>query len=430
MSEEFKVRVVEFSDRKCYQLQWTDPMTGRKKTKSSGVERTGKKRERDAATKAAGDLETKLRSGQQAHSLKVTWSQFRERYESEVLPRLAERTGGKIAVIFNAIEELVSPKNLRDLTAERLSYFQAELRRGGRAEATIKSMLAHLQAALRWAKRLKLLQEAPTIDMPERAGSKMKGRPITTEEFERMLEAVERVLIDGRAGIDSARRKKPECDKAEARRREVYEEAAKAAAPVWRYYLRGLWLSGLRLSESLELYWDRDDKLCIDLTGKRPMLRIPAALEKGNKDRHLPLSPEFAEFLLQTPAEERTGQVFKLASRKMKGARLAAEYVGRIISQIGERAQVKVGAKCASAHDLRRSFGERWSSRVMPQVLQELMRHESIDTTLKFYVGQNAQRTADVLWLAHDAANAAAESNRNGNKPQNEAAPSPTENEA
>ena len=59
--------------------------------------------------------------------------------------------------------------------------------------------------------------------------------------------------------------------------------------------------------------------------------------------------------------------------------------------------------KYASAHDLRRSFGERWATRVMPQVLQELMRHESIETTLRYYVGPNAQATAAVLWEAHRA---------------------------
>ena len=73
------------------------------------------------------------------------------------------------------------------------------------------------------------------------------------------------------------------------------------AAPSWKHYLRGLWLSGLRLEESLELYWDRDDQLCVDLSGKRPMLRIPGELEKGNQDRLLPMAPEFAEFLLATP---------------------------------------------------------------------------------------------------------------------------------
>ncbi len=34
----------------------------------------------------------------------------------------------------------------------------------------------------------------------------------------------------------------------------------------------------------------------------------------------------------------------------------------------------------------------------------ELMRHESIETTLRYYVGQNAMSTAAVLWKAHRAA--------------------------
>jgi len=58
--------------------------------------------------------------------------------------------------------------------------------------------------------------------------------------------------------------------------------------------------------------------------------------------------------------------------------------------------------KYASAHDLRRSFGERWASRIMPQVLMVLMRHESIETTMRYYVGRNAPTTADVLWAAHE----------------------------
>jgi hypothetical protein len=57
--------------------------------------------------------------------------------------------------------------------------------------------------------------------------------------------------------------------------------------------------------------------------------------------------------------------------------------------------------KYASAHDLRRAFGERWARRVMPQDLMELMRHESIDTTMRYYVGRNAQDTAKRLWEAY-----------------------------
>ena len=46
--------------------------------------------------------------------------------------------------------------------------------------------------------------------------------------------------------------------------------------------------------------------------------------------------------------------------------------------------------KFASAHDLRRSFGNRWAKRAMPAVLQRLMRHENIDTTLRYYVDLDA----------------------------------------
>jgi hypothetical protein len=40
----------------------------------------------------------------------------------------------------------------------------------------------------------------------------------------------------------------------------------------------------------------------------------------------------------------------------------------------------------------------------MPAQLMELMRDESIETTLCFYVGRNAQRTAEAAWLAYEAA--------------------------
>ena len=78
-----------------------------------------------------------------------------------------------------------------------------------------------------------------------------------------------------------------------------------------------------------------------------------------------------------------------------------------MISKIGRAAGVKVHrdlssgkVKHATAHDLRRSFGERWAIRIMPQTLMELMRHESIETTLKFYVGRNAEKTARALYDA------------------------------
>jgi integrase len=398
MENQIKVTVVEFGDRKHYQMQYRDPMTGRKKTRSTEIERTGRKPDRTAAERAAAKWEDELRDGRYQPPSRIGWEEFRERFENEVLPGLAEKTATMFGTVFNAIEKILTPAKLSDLTASRLSHFQAELRAGGRAEATVRTYLAHLKSSLHWATDVGLMRAVPKIQKPQRAkgGKVMKGRPIMLEEFERMLAQV--VSIVG-----------------------------EAAGPAWTFYLNGLWASGLRLAESLELFWDQQGKLCIDLAGKRPMMRIPADLEKGNQDRLLPLAPEFAEFLLAVPEVQRFGRVFKLVNSDGSPREFQADWVGRVVSAIGEKAGVKVNTKWAkgaevvkfaSAHDLRRSFGERWASRVMPQVLMELMRHESIETTLKYYVGRNAQTTADVLWQAHERQQQPA-GNTSGNSAQN-----------
>lgn len=73
--------------------------------------------------------------------------------------------------------------------------------------------------------------------------------------------------------------------------------------------MMGLWLFGLRLEESLVLSWDQDVPLSSDLSGRRPRLRVCAEAEKGNQDRLLSMTPDFAKFLLSTREAERRGQV-------------------------------------------------------------------------------------------------------------------------
>jgi hypothetical protein len=41
---------------------------------------------------------------------------------------------------------------------------------------------------------------------------------------------------------------------------------------------------------------------------------------------------------------------------------------------------------------------------LMPQVLMDLMRHESIETTQRYYIGRNANVTADAVWEAYKRA--------------------------
>lgn len=392
MSEAIKVYVVAFGDRAHYQLQWRDPITGRLRTKSTKVPNTGLARELKQAERVAGEFEVKLNAGEAIIPSKFTWADFRKRYEAEVVPGLAPRTAEKIESVFRRLEQEINPRRLWDIDERRLSAFVTSLRKGdpdnevrALAESTIAGHLAHLKAALNWARGQKLIPHLPTFPRLKRAriskGAKvMRGRPITTEEFERMLGKVKEVV-------------------------------GEIAAPRWTFFLRGLWTSGLRLTESLELYWDRDDKLHPVLTGRFPMLRIPGELEKGHKDRLLPMAPEFAELLKTVPEDERTGPVFKLDRIDGILGRPTTDRVSKVVSKIGARAKVRVDAKkTASAHDLRRSFGERWASRLMPAQLMELMRHESIETTLAYYVGRNAERTAAILWEEHEKA-AASEPN-------------------
>lgn len=384
MFEQVKVYVVEIASRPTYQLRWQDPVTQRKRTKSTTIRRAGS-RARKAAERLAAELATQIMTGAGGIPSRLRWEEFRERYEREVLPGLAAATAGKVSTIFDRLEVDISPARLWDVNEGRISAFAAGLRSSGLKENTVASYLAHLKAALGWAVDQKLLPARPAFPKVHRAkrlnGRPMKGRPITSEEFERMLAVVPEVVGD-------------------------------AAVGEWQRYLRGLWVSGLRLTESLELWWDRPDKLYPEFPREgRPMLRIPCELEKGNTDRLLPIAPEFALFLQEVPDGERTGPVFRLTGqRRGQPDQLKPHRVSVIVSRIGKAAGVKVyvdpknpaKVKYASAHDLRRAFGERWSLRLMPAQLMELMRHESIETTLRFYVGTDAQRTADAAWAAFD----------------------------
>ena len=110
----------------------------------------------------------------------------------------------------------------------------------GLSEATIKGHLAHLMAALRWAQSMGMLVEIPKVEKPKRAKKSsrttpMKGRPITGEEFERMLGQGACVVVEQPRGGETIN------ERPELSGRRVARVAS------WQRLLRGLWSSGLRL---------------------------------------------------------------------------------------------------------------------------------------------------------------------------------------
>ena len=377
-----KVILTKRNSSKFYQMRWIDPETSRERWQST---KTNIKRD---AERIAGQTEKDLNEGTYYRIVKTGWSDFRERYETEVVTGMAKRTSEKVGTVFNYVERIINPKRLANINANAISKIIKQLRSEGLKEITIKNSLGHLKASLNWAESVNLITKAPRFPKFKRARTEkaMKGRPITLEEFERML-----------AKIPDVVKLKEESEEQKARKASVVNS--------WRFYMRGLWASGLRLEESLELHWEREDKLSVDFSGKYPMLRIRAEAEKGNKDRLLPIVPEFEKFLNEVPPDQRTGYVFNPLPERNLGKRLTKWTASNKIALLGKKANVVVNdsiddstgeckTKYASAHDFRRSFGEWWASEVMPATLMQLMRHESMETTMKFYVGRNAEKVA------------------------------------
>ncbi|MBA4105211.1 MAG: hypothetical protein C0485_05590 [Pirellula sp.] len=296
------------------------------------------------------------------------------------LEGLLQQLRAEVSATLNVFERTVAPQRLADCTTAKLTAFVTALRGQHLSAATVARHLRQLKVAFRWAHRQGLLLKLPEFDRIKQSKG-ARGRAVSGEEFDRMLAAVPKVV-------------------------------GEAAAESWKSYLKGLDASGLRLTESLVLRWDDGpDAIVVDYSQRHPMLRIDASAEKANTHRLLPMAPEFAELFDTVPKEARRGRVFHPLNRDALPYSPSRDAVGPIISQIGEKAGIIVGertkledgkpvkvAKFASAHDLRRSFGFRWSRRVMPPVLKELMRHTDVSTTMKFYVGVNAQATADELW--------------------------------
>lgn len=369
MENEKLTWVTKPKGKRFYVVRWVDPVTNLVRQRS-----TGQARRRDAQT-VADEVAVEVFAG--TADKDISWRNFCERYERERLSTRSPKTLAKWRTAAALLKKHLKPQQPRELSANRLSQLIGDLTAAGMKPETLDSHLRHIKAALAFAVQIGQLPAVPLIQTPKpRRRKHMKGRPISGEEFERLLEAV---------------RSSPALIPPEH-------------AASWLYLLRGLWTSGLRLSEALQLGWDEQYPIQVQKPDSlRPMLLIPAEHEKGGRDRIYPVTPEFAELLRETPHPQRVGAVFTpscvkgpLATMPTVSAKICA--LGRAANIVVHRNEDSERVKCASAHDLRRSFGARWAARVMPAVLQQLMRHESIETTMRYYVGQNAEQFAEVVW--------------------------------
>lgn len=360
-SDYILVRVVAPKREGKFVLKWVD-RDGTPRQQSTGL--PAKRSLRRAAQARADDLEKQINSTIDGPA--IDWDAFCRAYWSEHLSGLAKKTRSAWLTADGRFREIVKPHLLSSIDTAKLSRFVQGLRESGVREATIDTYLRTIQVGLRWAEQVEMIEKAPKLRRPRRSRGVTKtrrGRPPTREEVERMMTVALKVRKhDGQQFAD---------------------------------LIDDLYWSGLRIGEAVnELTWDWKGTMAVALEGRYPLLKILAEGEKGHRDRLLPIAPGYAERLRRTPPDRRRGKVYKLG--------LTVNTVEKVIAKIGKAAGVVVSetGKTATPQDLRRAFGNYWAPRVKPAVLQQLMRHKSIETTMAYYVQLDAESIAAELITA------------------------------
>jgi integrase len=345
MSDETRIKVwlLKPNDRPFYKLEWVEPGTSKHKSKST------KTADETKANEMRHDLEAALNDGRYQEKSRMPWERFRTKYLDECLVHKRENTRKKAGSVFDRFEELINPQKMGEITETTISAYSKKLRDEGKEPATIHGHLAYLRAALRWAVKKGIIPKCPHIDMPP-LPDKEVIRKIVAEEFERLI--------------------------------------LKAPTEYWRVFCSVAWFTGMRRNEMLALTWDDRSKPCIDLTAKR--IHIPAAYNKNKKYQWLPLHPELIDIL--TGLRARLAEKGKDATGTIFPFHYLPQETSRKFTAIARSAGLKI-----SLHDLRRSFASRYASEVPAPVLQRLMRHASIQTTLKYYTDIDSALESAIL---------------------------------
>lgn len=327
------------------QLYYIDPGSGREVSRSSGT------RDRGEAERAAALWEREL-IGYRGPA-DNGWELFRDRFRNEHLSTQAPRTVASYGTALNHYWRLMQPATLDDVSSATASQFSAKLIGEKRPLSSVRNYLTHLRAALRWAKAVGMIAEAPAVRLPRVAQRVfMRGRPVTLPEFRKMMRV---------------------CRSRELRR-----------------MMRLIWLSGLRLGEALQLSWD-SPPIVLDMEADpHPQILYYAEGHKARRDDAVPMTPELFAWLSRSRV--RSGLVAPLWTANKRA-------VSEAISELSRVASVFTAPdKPAGAHDLRRSFATRMARRVMPMTLQKLMRHSDLTTTLRYYVGLSSADAGRELW--------------------------------
>jgi integrase len=472
-------RALHKDDKNGYVLKFRCPIRGQRIRRSCGT------RDRREASRILRECRERLLSGQYVESGgaitaaeeaatptqspplvgdALTWAECSEQYRGRMKSRMREHSHADTRYRLNVAERIYKRRweaqggpgepPLADCTTlASLEYLQdallagSEGRRGSRSPNTVNSIMAVVMAFVRYCCDHEWIDRVPPLRKIE-VDEVMKGRPISGEEFDRMIAATPAIV-----GED--------------------------AAASWTFTLNVLWESAFRIQDVMRFSWDDAEQIhpvWPRLRSQHPTIIVPSS-QKNRKNEEIPMLPALAELLRAVPKNQRTGWIvnpqpiafamkgqgpwFKpskvdLAAllptysncsiakacgvseqtvrnwlgqrrltrvgrpsqlgqaippsliadmrrrvkrsgrhqRRVEG-RLTTERVGVIIAEIGQHAGIKVRTvtvdgetrtKYASAHDLRRGCAQRLiNAGVSAETLKVIMRHRDFSTTERYY---------------------------------------------
>ena len=313
------------------------------------------------------------------------WSDFEKRVHGSFLRGMTISGQGKPKTMLRRFREALAEfgdpdPECSELSEDMVLLVEERMESEGLAKMTIRTNMGALWAVLNWGAENKLI---PRLHRPRKrvrkadriAKSVSKGRALTVEEIERMVDALRKnPVIRPNAKLPGMRRvlNPSECP-----------EPAIRAIHVAR-------LMGMRLEDAHWFCWEPRDgcHYPVSLGGRSPMISYCEGQKSGRQEL-IPITPMAAEYLRSI--EQEYGWVCRMTGKQ--GEHKTSGRLGRVVANAGRAAKIMVKAdggkfgtpKYASAHDLRRTFGLFLLDHVNLRDAQTMMRHASVDTLLRFY---------------------------------------------
>jgi integrase len=291
--------------------------------------------------------DAELLLGIQSTNGTATWQEFRRKYHETSLA-----IGSTARVTRNALdrfEKLIRPGKVCNITSETIAKFIAALvqergkQPGSRMELpTVNKYLRHLRAVLQVAADWEYLPKLPKFRFLK--GDKKLPDYMLPEHFAAIYQACRHA-------------KRP-------------ESTGYTACEWWQALIMTAYVTGLRIGELLNLR--RDD---VDLDKSFAIIRHT----KGKQDAIIGLLPVAVEHM----------QRLRGFSERFFAWDECQEYLYDEWHAIQDRAGI---GRQYGFHAIRKAFGTMNAPRISASGLKLLMRHESIETTMRYYVNPLAEQ--------------------------------------